>query len=204
MKKTLTSVALAAAMATSSLVAEDSGFFGGVNLGYGAAKPSGTNTKNSISIVGDNYTGFRYGLLGGYKEILSSNVGMRYYATLDFGGNYTNGSGNGKPEVRTINLYANGDALFNFAHDDAMEYGAFVGLALGYVHHKISGGGVDNTKLNGFDLGVNVGLRAQSFNHHSLEIYSRFGLLNQDTTASGDTYKVSQPYQVGVRYIYSF
>ena len=196
MKKTLTSVALAAAMATSSLVAEDSGFFGGVNLGYGAAKPSG------VGISGGNYTGFRYGLLGGYKEILSSNVGMRYYATLDFGGKYTNGSGN--PEIRSINAYANGDALFNFAHDDAMEYGAFVGLALGYVHHRISGGGVGKTKPDGFDLGVNVGLRAQSFNHHSLEIYSRFGLLNQDVTALGYTFKVSQPYQVGVRYIYSF
>ena len=79
MKKITTSVVLASLLATSSLVAEESGFFGGVNLGYGVARPSGAG------IPGGSYGGFRYGLIGGYKEILSSNMGMRYYATLDFG-----------------------------------------------------------------------------------------------------------------------
>ena len=196
MKKIMTSVALASILATSSLVAEESGFFAGLNVGYGAATPSGTG------VSGGSYTGFRYGLLGGYKEILSSNIGMRYYATLDFGTKYSNGSNN--PDISTINLYANGDALFNFAQDNAMEYGAFVGLALGYINHRISGGGLGESKPDGFDLGVNVGLRVQSFNHHGLEIYSRFGLLNQDVTAAGYTYEVSQPWQVGIRYLYTF
>lgn len=195
MKKVLTSVALASALMTNAAVAEESGALLGFNVGYGAAKPTGAG-------IGGTYTGFRYGFLGGYKEILSSNIGMRYYATLDFGTKYSKGDGN--PDIKTINFYLNGDALFNFALDNSMEYGAFIGLALGYINHTISGGGLGESKPNGFDLGINLGLRAQSYANHSLEIYSRFGLLNQDVTAMGYTFKVSQPYQVGVRYIYSF
>lgn len=199
MKKILTSVIAASTLMTNLAFAEESGVFAGFNVGYGAAKPSGL-------AAGGNYTGFRYGLIGGYKEILSSNMGMRYYATLDFGTDYSKGDGN--PDISSINFYLNGDALFNFAQDNSMEYGAFVGLALGYINHTISGGvgvkHVGKTKPDGFDLGINVGLRAQSYSHHSLELYSRFGLLNQEATAAGFTYEVSQPYQVGVRYIYSF
>ena len=195
MKKVLTSVTLASALMTSAAVAEESGVLLGFNVGYGAAKPTGTLSSGS-------YTGFRYGFLGGYKEILSSNMGMRYYATLDFGTKYTKGDNN--PNIKTINFYLNGDALFNFALDNSMEYGAFVGLALGYINHDISGGGLGETKPKGFDLGINLGLRAQSYANHSLEIYSRFGLLSQEATANNLTFKVTQPYQVGVRYIYSF
>lgn len=195
MKKVLTSVVLASALMTSSALAEESGALLGFNVGYGAASPSGVPTSG-------NYTGFRYGILGGYKEILSSNIGMRYYATLDFGTKYSKGDGN--PDIKTINFYLNGDALFNFALDNSMEYGAFIGLAVGYINHTISGGGIGDSKPDGFDLGINLGLRAQSYANHSLEIYSRFGLLNQEVTAAGYTFKVSQPYQVGVRYIYSF
>ena len=196
MKKVLTSVALASVLMTGAAVAEESGALLGFNVGYGAANPTG------YTLASGNHTGFRYGLIGGYKEILSSNMGMRYYATLDFGTKYSKGDGN--PDIKTINFYLNGDALFNFALDNSMEYGAFVGLALGYINHTISGGGVGESKPDGFDLGINLGLRAQSYANHSLEIYSRFGLLNQEATAAGFTYKVKQPYQVGVRYIYSF
>lgn len=199
MKKILTSAVVASALMMSTSFAEESGAFAGLNVGYGAAKPTGLHT-------GGNYTGFRYGLIAGYKEILSSNIGMRYYATLDFGTDYSKGDGN--PDISTINFYLNGDALFNFAQDNSMEYGAFLGLALGYINHTISGGtapyNVGKSKPDGFDLGINLGLRAQSYSNHSLELYSRFGLLNQEATAAGFTYKVTQPYQVGVRYIYSF
>ena len=60
--KTTTSVVLASLLATSSLVAEESGFFGGVNLGYGVARPSGAG------IPGGSYGGFRYGLIGVFIE----------------------------------------------------------------------------------------------------------------------------------------
>lgn len=194
MKKILTSAVVASALMMSASFAEESGAFAGLNVGYGAAKPTGLNT-------GGNYTGFRYGLIAGYKEILSSNIGMRYYATLDFGTDYSKGDGN--PDISTINFYLNGDALFNFAQDNSMEYGAFLGLALGYINHTISDN-IGESKPDGFDLGINLGLRAQSYSNHSLELYSRFGLLNQEATAAGLTHKVTQPYQVGVRYIYSF
>lgn len=195
MKKVFTSVVLASTLMTSSIIAEESGAFFGLNVGYGAAKPTGTPT-------GGSYTGFRYGLIGGYKEALSSNIGMRYYATLDFGTKYSKGDGN--PDIKTTNFYLNGDALFNFAQDNSMEYGAFLGLALGYINHTISGSGVGKSKPDGFDLGINLGLRVQTYSNQGLELYSRFGLLNQEATAAGYTFKVSQPYQVGVRYIYTF
>lgn len=197
MKKLTTSVALASALLASTALAENSGVFLGANVGYGAAKLSAAGASSS------SYTGFRYGILGGYKEVLSDRMGMRYYATLDYGTKYTRGSGN--PDITSLNIYANGDALFNFAQDDTMEYGAFVGIALGYNHHTVSGyGGYGESKPDGFDLGINLGLRAQSAANHGLEIYSRFGLLDQDVTALGTTIEVSQPYQFGVRYIYSF
>lgn len=195
MKKITTSVALASLLATSSLVAEESGFFGGVNLGYGVARPSGAG------IPGGSYGGFRYGLIGGYKEILSSNMGMRYYATLDFGTRYS--KGNDSPDISTFNIYANGDALLNFGQDNTMEYGAFIGLALGYANHIVYAN-PGKSKPSGLDLAINLGVRAQSYNHHGLELYSRFGMFDQEVTAAGYTVKSSQPWQVGFRYLYTF
>lgn len=196
MKKFLTSVALASALTTSSAMAEESGLFLGANMAYGAATPAGGS---------GNFTGFRYGILAGFKQFYDSQigvVGLRYYGTLDTGTKYTKGKNN--PQIQTRNIYGNVDVLYNFAQDADLEYGAFLGVGLGYVSHTIKEKGIGNSEPNGFDLALNLGLRALSFRHHSLEFYTKMGFLNQEATAAGVTAKVKQPYQVGFRYIYSF
>ena len=196
MKKILTGAIFASLLLANSLKAEETGIFIGANMAYGAATPAGGN---------GNFTGFRYGVLAGFKQFYDSQigiVGLRYYGTLDLGTKYTKGNNN--PQVQTRNLYGNVDMLYNFTQDADLEYGAFAGLALGYVSHSIKQKAVGDSEPNGFDLAVNLGLRAHSFNNHSIEFYSRIGLLNQEATAAGVTAKVKQPYQIGFRYIYSF
>ena len=68
-------------------------------------------------------------------------------------------------------------------------------------------------KPSGFDLGINFGVRTNIAQNHGIELYSRFGVLQQKkelkNTYEGGysdtmTYKASQPYQVGLRYTFSF
>lgn len=61
---------------------------------------------------------------------------------------------------------------------------------------------------NGFDLGVNVGARFVFSEKHGIELYGRFGFLEQETNVSWSysisSWKVSQPASVGIRYTYTF
>ena len=96
--------------------------------------------------------------------------------------------------------------------------GAFLGLSLGYAHHTVKTeeqGATEqmpDIKPSGFDLGINFGLRTNIAQNHGIELYSRFGVLQQkkelkDTYEYGSntqTYKAQQPYQVGLRYTFSF
>ena len=68
-------------------------------------------------------------------------------------------------------------------------------------------------KLSGFDMGVNVGVRAQIVQKHGVELYGRFAFMEnkkEETLfeeADGkmtQTFKAQQPYQVGLRYTFSF
>ena len=82
---------------------------------------------------------------------------------------------------------------------------------LGYANHKVKGAG-DVIKPSGFDLGINFGLRTNIAQNHGIELYSRFGVLqqkkeqffpdNDDDWAL--TVKNQQPYAVGLRYAFSF
>ena len=94
----------------------------------------------------------------------------------------------------------------NFISNESLDFGGFAGLSLGYSSHdfKESGG----IEPSGFDLGINLGLRTNIAKHHGIELYSRFGLLQQedDITEYGETLnvKTKQPYAVGLRYVFSF
>lgn len=64
-----------------------------------------------------------------------------------------------------------------------------------------------------FDFGINFGLRSNIAQKHGVELYSRFSLLKQkddykyalnEQTAILTNFKAKQPYQVGLRYTYSF
>lgn len=200
MKKFLISTTLAATLCAtlvSTASAEDSGVFVGANLGFGAARPDVAGYSSG------SYTGFRIGILGGYKEIISSTIGLRGYATLELPvTKYTDGGS--RPKVSSTNFYINGDVLYNFVQATDMEYGAFLGLGVGYIWHSVTNAGNAGGEPSGFDLAVNLGLRAVTYKSHSVELYSRFGLLEQEATAGGVTVKASQPWSIGARYVFSF
>ena len=68
-------------------------------------------------------------------------------------------------------------------------------------------------KLSGFDMGVNVGVRAQIVQKHGVELYGRFAfmenkkeetLFEEADGKTTQTFKAQQPYQVGLRYTFSF
>ena len=62
--------------------------------------------------------------------------------------------------------------------------------------------------MSGFDLGINLGVRAVVAQKHGIEFYGHFGFLSQDkdfsSFAGTSTLKLSQPYQIGLRYTFSF
>ena len=228
MRKIGLSLVLVGILGATNAVAEESGVFVGVQAGYG-----GANAKMEISPAGyvDNQkvngmSGFRYGLVAGYKQFFTPEFGARYYAMVDLGTDYSkeqtekDKDENGdeievkrKAKINTYNITANADALYNFLSNDALDFGAFAGLSLGYVNHKFKAEEtLDNIKPSGFDLGINFGFRANIAANHGVELYSRFGILQQKKELKGEdagsivkvTYKVQQPYQIGLRYTFSF
>ena len=103
---------LLVAASVTSAVAEESGAFVGVQMGYGA-----NNVKMAIDSESQSYTltGFRYGIMGGYKQFFAENFGLRYYGVVDFGPDYSKdisaAMGGGKFKINTWNINANADAL---------------------------------------------------------------------------------------------
>ena len=234
------SVALAGILGASSALAETSGAFVGVQLGFG-----GANTKNGYCELGGGMfvcetdsksaSALRYGFLAGYKQFFTENFGLRYYGVVDYGADfkidnafYMGEMVNFSPKISALNLSANVDALYNFISNDSLEFGAFGGLSLAYASYKAKNALMDVTlmmagdsdkpafkdfKLSGFDMGVNVGVRAQIAQKHGVELYGRFAFMEnkkEETLyeeAGGkatQTFKAAQPYQVGLRYTFSF
>ena len=128
-------------------------------------------------------------------------------------------------KISTLNLNANVDALYNFEQNDSFEFGVFGGLSLGYTSYKAQSVAINEFNLtnltysykdlsaSGFDFGINFGLRANIAQKHGVELYSRFGLLKQkddhkyaldEETAILTNFEAKQPYQVGLRYSFSF
>ena len=188
------SLALAGILGATVAVAEEEGAYAGVQLGYGW-------TKHKFS-SGSKITpaALRYGITGGYKQFLDENLGLRYYGVFDYGSGKKSTKSNGKATVTTWNFNVNADALYNFMSMDDMEFGAFGGLSLGYANHKTKLGGGGKIKASGFDAGINFGLRANFAAQHGVEIYNRVSFLTQKKNNN----KYSQPYNIGLRYTFSF
>ena len=225
------SLAVAGILGASSAVAETSGAFVGLQAGYGGLKlkteseykdanDASNNKKDSNSISAG---GFRYGFVAGYKQFFTPEFGARYYASFDLGTDYKKDitdeyGGKTTIKVNSYNITANADALYNFISSNDLDLGAFLGLSLGYAHHtvKVEAQGatekMPDIKPSGFDLGINFGLRTNIAQNHGIELYSRFGVLQQkkelketdEYSSNTMTYKASQPYQVGLRYTFSF
>ena len=233
------SVALAGILGASSALAETDGAFVGVQAGFGGAntKNEVCSSAGIISICNTDSksaSALRYGFLAGYKQFFTENFGLRYYGVVDYGADFKIDNaveGGGEmikfsPKISVLNLSANVDALYNFISNDSLEFGAFGGLSLAYASYEAKNALWDLTpimtggepafkdfKLSGFDVGVNVGVRAQIVQKHGVELYGRFAfmenkkeetLLEYAGSKMTQTFKASQPYQVGLRYTFSF
>jgi len=212
------SLAVAGILGASSALAETSGAFVGVQLGFG-----GANTKNGYCELGGGMfvcetdsksaSALRYGFLAGYKQFFTENFGLRYYGVVDYGADFK------------IDNALEGDEMIIKFSPKISEFGAFGGLSLAYASYKaknalmdVTPGGSDKPafkdfKLSGFDMGVNVGVRAQIAQKHGVELYGRFAFMEnkKEETLYEDadgkttqTFKAAQPYQVGLRYTFSF
>ncbi len=228
------SVALAGILGASSALAETSGAFVGVQFGFGGAKITNEFCEFGVcNTDSKSASALRYGFLAGYKRFFTENFGLRYYGVVDYGAdskidNAVTFNGvmiKSSPKISALNLSANVDALYNFISNDSLEFGAFGGLSLAYASYKaknalmdVTPGGSDKPafkdfKLSGFDMGVNVGVRAQIAQKHGVELYGRFAFMEnkkEETLFEAEgakitqTFKAAQPYQVGLRYTFSF
>ena len=229
------SFALAGILGASSALAETDGAFVGVQFGFGGAK-----TTNEFCIFGvcntdsKSANALRYGFLAGYKRFFTENFGLRYYGVVDYGADskidnavtFNDVPIKFSPKISVLNLSANVDALYNFISNDSLEFGAFGGLSLAYASYEAKNAlnltpmiaGHDKPafkdfQLSRFDVGVNVGVRAQIAQKHGVELYGRFAFMEnkkeetlqeEEDGKMTQTFKAAQPYQVGLRYTFSF
>ena len=235
------SVALAGILGASSALAETDGAFLGVQFGFGGANTtnefcSSGGGRSACQTDSKSANALRYGFLAGYKQFFTENFGLRYYGVVDYGADFKidnafEGGGmviKSSPKISALNLSANVDALYNFISNDSLEFGAFGGLSLAYASYKAKNALMDVTpmmtmvdskpafkdfKLSGFDMGVNVGVRAQIAQKHGVELYGRFAFMEKTKEETlyeealgkaTQTFKAAQPYQVGLRYTFSF
>ena len=189
-KKIVLGFALAGIVGATSGVAENEGWFVGGYLAQRQTKTEAEVKSNYAWYSGTSSstsTGMKYGILGGYHQSLGEDLGLRYYGAGDLG-DYT------------TNINANVDVLYSFFKNESVELRGFGGGWLGYASH--------DSDVSGFDLGINLGVRAVFAEKHGAELYGHFGFLTQDKEYSSwygtSTLKLSQPYQIGLRYTYSF
>ena len=233
------SFALAGILGASSALAETSGAFVGVQFGFGGAKTTNEFCQSgggmsACQTDSKSASALRYGFLAGYKQFFTENFGLRYYGVVDYGAdskidNAVTFNGvmiKSSPKISALNLSANVDALYNFISNDSLEFGAFGGINLAYASYEAKNAlnltpmiaGHDKPafkdfQLSRFDVGVNVGVRAQIAQKHGVELYGRFAfmenkkeetLFETEGAKITQTFKAAQPYQVGLRYTFSF
>ncbi|EFR47785.1 outer membrane insertion signal domain protein [Helicobacter cinaedi CCUG 18818 = ATCC BAA-847] len=218
MKRLLVSSIAAMALTSSVVVAEESGVFVGLGLGFGGssvkaeASIDGVSTKDTA-----NGSGLNYGLVAGYKQFFTDGFGLRYYANIDYNSSKIKVDTE-KVALNVINYGVNVDALYNFVSSDGMDFGAFLGLGLGA--NTWSGKAVDGFKdqikdsgkkvsTTGFDLALNAGLRGVFAKQHGVEIFARVPFIATTMfDVKDDTWSVkasaSRNYNAGVRYTFSF
>ena len=207
MKKMFVSSALALALSCGVLVAEESGIFVGLGLGYGGVQLKGMESSDAHQF---SPSGLSYEVLLGYKQFFTPNFGLRYYANLATA--YTAKKIEGKNQkINVMNYGVNVDALYNFVTDDSLSFGAFLGLGLGantWSGKAISEeeiGITDKLNKTSFNVALNVGLRTEIAKHHGIELAARVPFI-ATTLYDKDDIKltVKQKYNVGLRYIFSF
>ena len=196
----LATAGLLVATSAVNAVAESEGWFVGGYLAQrgttveSEVEASSTLVSYSTSSSGSaSGSGMKYGLVFGKLFAIGDAMGWRAYAAGDLGDS-------------TTNINANADFLYTFAKTESVEFRGFAGAWLGYASHDVSGG------ISGFDAGINAGVRAVFGEKHGVELFGHFGFLSQDKeiststwgVTSKTTFKISQPYQIGLRYTFTF
>ena len=216
MRKIALSFALAGILGATAAVAETSGAFIGVQGAYGDAEINFETGSAASEVVGTrtsdesiSFGAFRYGIVAGYKQFFTDNFGLRYYGMFDYGTNIHEEEVAGETittEFNTLNVNANVDVMFNFIATESFDLGIFGGVSLGYANHspKEKDDEGNDDSVGGFDAGINLGVRANIAGHHGIELFSRIGVAEQEKEGEIITTKFSQPYQVGLRYVFSF
>lgn len=190
-------------LAISSAMAEESGAFIGLNVGYGAVS---MDTDFTFNDNGNGITsqkgkladggGVNYGVIAGYKQFFTPYFGLRYYANINalhaslkptaLMQAHANISTN--QNITLLNYGVNVDFLANFVANCAFDFGAFIGLGIGgnsyfgkdldnyikaFVATKSIHQNVWRIKDTHFDFWLNAGLRANFAKYNGLEIFSR-------------------------------
>lgn len=202
MKKLLVSSALVLAMASSAVVAEESGAF--VGLGYSSKYTSTGKGDAKIDV-----NALAYEILGGYKQFFTESFGLRYYAHFqqEYGSTKT---GSGKAGTSGHLRYGvNVDALYNFVNAESADFGLFAGARLGLSTQ--TGTVADaaskdkDYKTTDFVAGLNLGLRGTFAKAHGVELAFHIPLKNHTYLDKGGV-KIEDGtrYGANLRYTYSF
>ena len=202
-------------------LADESGGFVGIGVGYGDAKyivkqsyNDGTNANATFKSNGASY-----GFVAGYKQFFNEYLGLRYYANVDLthasfkmtadtdeaDANDTNETYKFSPIL--VNYGINVDFLGNFVVTEIADFGGFIGLGIG--GNTWTGKNMQGFKTSSFDVGLNVGLRTNIATNHGLEVAVRVPFLKTTILEEyefGNSYKfeLGQNVRVLARYTFSF
>ena len=166
--------------------AEESGFFIGVNYGYGEFKQvsSGSFDLQGTPIATGKETiktdSFSTGFLVGYKYFFNPFVGLRLYAGLDVSVPEFEADGE-KEDATLISYGGNLDLLVNFLSQEKVDFGLFVGAGVGanqWISKDIEEAKRDSNFKDlgikfrdiGLDIALNAGLRVSIARQHGIEI----------------------------------
>lgn len=145
--------------------------------------------------------GHRMGILVGYKHFFSENFALRLY------GNFNYGAMSGKDSVsknsifvKNMNFLTHIDALYILCNCNDNNVGVYSGINFGYASYDVKNQGF----VNGFDSGLNFGVRVAFSGGHSIELYRRFALAISDYTYKFQKIKIHQVDNTGIRYLLHF
>nr|WP_300733099.1 outer membrane beta-barrel protein [uncultured Helicobacter sp.] len=200
-KNVCLSSAVALALAGSALVAEESGGFVGVGVGYGGFQ---FNEDEKLDL-----NGISYEVIAGYKQFFTPNFGLRYYINFTtYADTSVKVKGTSEKLKASVADYGvNVDVLYNLIASANANFGAFVGVGVGA--NTWYGGDLylKDYEQTGLNVALNAGLRSQFGRHHSIEIAARVPFIDtklQNVYQPALKITASHIYNAGVRYIFSF
>lgn len=188
---------------------------GGVFLGVGGffSFEGRARWEDTVAVI--NYKGI--GGSGeatiGYEAMFLRWLGLRSYVGIGYGTAFFKGI---EDTLRTnqanlLEATLNLDLLFDFVSKDSVSFGLFVGTSGGlhYWHGPLIRALAENAGIRDLfgAVGLNAGLSLGLGSHHSIDFLTRLSFLDDGVSIKGNAgpgVKLSLPYSVGLRYIYSF